>query len=263
MVHLCSDRFAWRIKEVNLCIILYQNIWTIYVNLCKLRHELKNQDGMQYIYGMVFTIEFKFLFTKSCWFSLILVFFESVLLYVIRYLASLSWRLEFFRSTYWMIWSTFKITGKLEIRQINWEAIKIHILSEICTILFCIWKWPPWDYLPHKAELHIPHPKFLNHKYLDAISILWIESSFVLVWDSKWTLNVILDQMLNAEIWPMSSNHQNLGSYIIKTASSFLEVRFCVGMHCPYYIFNLFLSVNLSEILTTIYESAPYFSLKI
>ena len=36
MLHLCSDRFAWRIKEVNLCIILYRNIWRIYVNLCKL-----------------------------------------------------------------------------------------------------------------------------------------------------------------------------------------------------------------------------------
>ena len=36
MVHLCSDRFAWRIKEVDLCIILYRNIWRIYVNLCTL-----------------------------------------------------------------------------------------------------------------------------------------------------------------------------------------------------------------------------------
>ena len=30
------DRFAWRIKEVDLCIILYRNIWRIYVNLCTL-----------------------------------------------------------------------------------------------------------------------------------------------------------------------------------------------------------------------------------
>ena len=26
MVYLCGDRFAWRIKEVNLFIILYRNI---------------------------------------------------------------------------------------------------------------------------------------------------------------------------------------------------------------------------------------------
>ena len=36
MVHLHSDKFAWRIKEVNLCVALYRNIWRIYMNLCKL-----------------------------------------------------------------------------------------------------------------------------------------------------------------------------------------------------------------------------------
>ena len=36
MAYLCSDRFAWTIKEVDLCIILYRNIWRIYVNLCQL-----------------------------------------------------------------------------------------------------------------------------------------------------------------------------------------------------------------------------------
>ena len=61
----------------------------------------------------------------------------------------------------------------------------------------------------------------------------------------------------------MSSNHQNLGSYISKTASSFFKVKFCVGMYCPYSIFIFFLSVNLSEILTTIYEKLAYLSLKI
>ena len=38
MVHLSNDRCAWGIKEINLCIILYRNIWRIYVNLFRCRY---------------------------------------------------------------------------------------------------------------------------------------------------------------------------------------------------------------------------------
>ena len=57
---------------------------------------------------------------------------------------------------------------------------------------FCIWTWLHQDDLPHKAEAHLPYLKILNLKYLNAIGILLIQSSCALVWELKWTFNVIL-----------------------------------------------------------------------
>jgi hypothetical protein len=57
---------------------------------------------------------------------------------------------------------------------------------------FRIWTWLCQDGLPCKAEAHIPYLKFLNLKYLNAISILLIQFYFALVWELKWTFDVIL-----------------------------------------------------------------------
>jgi len=70
---------------------------------------------------------------------------------------------------------------------------------------------------------------------------------------------------LVARFWSQRSDLCHLITEILDNNQDYLhfqKAKCFVGMYCLYSIFILFLSANLSELLTTIYESPAYLSLK-